>query len=193
MILYRDNLHRLNPPDWLVGAPDLVVRESEGGRYWAIGEPYLCGPQERNRWVDVGDGVSATIVGELDTTRLCRSQRWCETVCGPDLQSRLWTIPTPLGLDGSRTFRVAYGADYLPALTAEQSRVEDIARAARGALIAAGCSDEPFPMRIACAWTAELLSITNYVTPKVLGELALIDDVLVAATLYAAGGIKTDV
>lgn len=193
MILYRDNLPRLTPPDWLVGAPDLVVRESVGGRYWAIGEAYLCGPQERNKWVDVGDGFSATIVGALDARPLTRAQRWCETVCGPDLQSRLWTIPTPLALDGSRTFRVAYGADYLPALTPEQQRTEDIARAARGALIAAGCNDEPLPMRIACAWTAELLSITNYVTPKVLGELGLIDDVLVAATLYASGGIKTDV
>jgi hypothetical protein len=48
-------------------------------------------------------------------------------------------------------------------------------------------------MKIACAWTAELLSVTNHVTPRVLGELALIDDVLVAAVLYGAAGLSPNV
>jgi hypothetical protein len=48
-------------------------------------------------------------------------------------------------------------------------------------------------MKLACAWTAELLTITNYVTPRVLAELGLIDDVLVAAVLYGAAGLSPDV
>jgi hypothetical protein len=193
VILYRDNGNRLTPPDWIAGAPGLVVRESMAGRFWAIGESYLCGPQERNRWADVGDGFSATIVGNLDALRLKRDQQWCEVSTGPDLKMREWTIPKPLGYEGSRTFRVAYGPDYLPALTDEQKRCEDIARAARGALMAATLNGEPLPMKIACAWTAELLSVTNHVTPRVLGELALIDDVLVAAVLYGASGLSPNV
>jgi hypothetical protein len=193
VILYRDNQNRMDPPSWLVGAPDLVVRESITGRHWAIGDAYLCGPQERNKWVDVGDGFSATVVGELDCLKLSRAQRWCETATVPDMHLRQWSIPKPLSYEGGRTFRVAYGADFLPALTEEQTKTEAIARAARDALIAATLNGDPIQMKLACAWTAELLTITNYVTPRVLAELGLIDDVLVAAVLYGAAGLSPDV
>lgn len=189
MIVYRDKQRRLTAPSWLDGAPDLARREAADFNYWGIGEAYLCGEQPRADWQDVGDGYAACIVGTLNTERLHREQRWCDITHGPDMQGRRWTIPAPLTLAGERSFRVAYGADYLPKLTDTQRRTEEIARAARGALIAASDDDSGLPMATACAWTAGLLSVTNYVTPAVLGALGLIDDVLVAAVLYGAGGI----
>lgn len=190
MIVYRDKQRRLTAPSWLDGAPDLARRESADFSYWGIGESYLCGPQPHLEWSDVGGDYAATIVGDLSTERLHRAQRWCDITHGPDMQGRRWAIPAPLTLAGERAFRVAYGADFLPLLTIPQKRTEEIARAARGALIAASDDNSGIPMATACAWTAELLSVTNYVSPKVLAALGLIDDILVAAVLYGASGIK---
>ena len=98
-----------------------------------------------------------------------------------------------LSQSGERSFHVSYGPDFLPMLTDQQKRCEDIARAARGALMAATLDGQPLPMALACQWTAELLSITNHVTPKIVASLGLLDDALIGGVLYGSAGLSPDV
>lgn len=193
MILYLDKKDRKDPPDWLAGASDLCVRSSAEGRYWGIGDAFFIGPQPAAKWADLGDGVSACVINPLKCAPLVRSLPWCKTSETPDLFGRTWRYPLALSYGGERAFHVSYGPDFLPLLTDQQKRCEDIARAARGALMSATLDGEHLQMSLACAWTAELLSITNHVTPKVLAALGLLDDALIGGVLYGAAGLNPDV
>jgi hypothetical protein len=127
----------------------------------------------------------------MDPRDLVADQRWITTEPIADLSMRIWFTPCVLDKDGSRRFRTAYGADFLPALTPMQERCEAIANAARSALIAAHCDNVPIPMRQACAWAGELLSAVNHVTPAILGSLRLLDDALIGGVLYRAAGLPS--
>ena len=193
MILYLDKLDRKETPAWLEGAADLHCRQSTDGRFWGVGDAFFVGPQPTAKWADCGDGLSACVINPLDCGPLSRSLSWCKTGVTPDLYGRVWRYPVALSYGGERAFHVSYGPDFLPLLTDQQKHCEDIARAARGALMAATLDGQPLAMSLACAWTAELLSITNHVTPKILAALGLLDDALIGGVLYGAAGLNPDV
>lgn len=185
MIVYHDTTPdtRDTPPPWLVGAHDLHRRDAQGGRWWGVGaHPWLVGPQDTT-WHDLDDGWRCCLVGDLDPVALRRAQRWCDTEPAVDLHARRWAAPVILGDDGQPVFRVAYGEDFLPALTPEQQRAQEIAKAARQALSSGGI-DGPYARR----WAAGLLEITHHLHVQVIGKLTLLDDALVLSVLQPAAG-----
>ncbi len=104
---------------------------------------------------------------------------------GSDHGMRWWACPVILDADGRRAFRVAYGDNWMPALTPEQERAEAIAREARAALT--GGQDPG--TAVGCQWAAELLAMTHHLHPRVIAALHLMDDMLMAETLTIAAGL----
>lgn len=191
MILYRDSRasQRTNPPAWLEGAVNLQRRDadSDGVRWWGIGEGYRCGDQPSAQWNDLGEGWSFAVLSDLVPQALARNQSWCRTRPVADLKGRVWQAPCLLTLDGRRAFNVSYGGDdFLPVLTQEQHEIEAIARVAAEALINCHESGTELDMRAACAWASRMLALVNHVSPKALARGGLLDDGLVMTTLYAA-------
>lgn len=189
MILYEDTRanSRQGPPSWLVGAGELCQREGLGVplRWWGIGDPWLCGPQEHAAWHDLEDGWRVCLVGgRINPGILNRDQRWCDHGEAVDLQGNRWGAPIIIAEDGSPIFRVRYGKDFLPAKTPEQSRAEKVATAASGAIKSGALAS--MDMAVACQWAAELQATTKHVTTEVIAALGLMDDALVLSTLIAA-------
>jgi hypothetical protein len=177
-------------PPWLDGwkAPAehlaLCHRDSDAGHMVGAGDPLLmCQPA---KWKTLS---ADWLVGETERTVnagiLTRDQLWCDIEVVADLKETPWVAPRILNKAGGRAFRVAYGADWLPALSDEQARAEKIALAAREALLSAGSVDMP----IACQWAAELLCVTYHLHPQVFAAFALLDDRLVPEVLGAAAGL----
>lgn len=199
MILIADTKHadRTTPPSWLAGAPGLQRRDGVDGRWWGIGDGYLVGPQDRP-FLQLDDGWRVTLLDGFDPRTIARAQHWCPTRPVADLQGRVWFAPELLNQHGERIFRVSYGEDFLPALTPEQKRAQEIADAARQALITAAkeaANDDQrtgsgLPVSVAGRWAAELLALVNHVSVPVLGKLGLLDDALIGGVLLLATGLS---
>jgi hypothetical protein len=111
-----------------------------------------------------------------------RAHLWAEPVPVQDLQGRQWFAPKILNDAGQRAFSVAYGRDWLPALTPAQSRALAIATAAKTAFDGADDPDMP----TCCQWAAELLTVCHHLPVDAVGACAMLDDALVIGILAAA-------
>jgi hypothetical protein len=191
MILYEETKPREDaaPPAWLDGARDLQRRDGHQRRWWGIGSGVFVGEQPDAKWVPIGGGIKAAILKGFDPSALAIDQQWCPTTFASDLKGRSWVVPCVLSSSGDRQFRTSYGPDFLPALTPEQAKAEAVAKAARAALVASVADNTGLPMQLACRWSAELLATVNHISVDVVAGLGLLDDALVAATLYAASGL----
>ncbi len=146
-----------------------------------ISDPLLF--NEPKSWADLDGtwqvGASGGIYpGDLERIGLL----WCDTTEAADMRGRTWRAPVILTEDGGRAFRVAYGRDWLPALTPEQARAEKIAQEARTAM----ASPAGLTMQVACQWAAELLCVTYHLCPEAVAATNLLDDALVIDVLCAA-------
>ncbi len=148
-----------------------------------IGDPLLFAEPPRADWHAVGEGWDACLNGDVQPDGLLRSQRTYDLQSVMDLESRTWLAPVILTVGGDRAFRVAYGVDWLPALTIGQQRALAIAQEARTALLADGGEVSE---AMVCQWAAELLSLTHYIVPAVFARFALMDSVLAVGTLAVA-------
>ncbi len=154
---------------------------ADGLHMVGVGDPIVFSAPRL--WHDLADGwrVGLTPGAPFNPGALTRGQLWCDTVTVCDLKDRPWQVPRIRDSEGRRAFRVAYGRDWLPALTPEQARCEEIADAATHAL-AAGDT----PMSVGCQWAAELLAAANHISVEALAVLNLIDDRLVLGTISSA-------
>ncbi len=193
MICYRDTKphERSTPPPWLVGAHDLQQRDGVGipFRFWGIGSAWLVGEHPDKKWHALAGGWECCLVGGAEPELLTRAQRWCDTTVAVDLNANQWQAPRILSEDGTAVYRVAYGADWLPSLTPEQYRADDVAKAARAAMLVTKEGGPSPDQRAACQWTAELLCVTHHLDTSVIAALALLDDALVLTTISAACGL----
>lgn len=187
MIVYLDSLasDRSTPPPWLVGASGLCSRETGDGRLWGVGDAYCLGIPQGMPTEPIADGWSACVVSDAEVHRLRRAQLWCDTGSVLDIHGREWAVPIIRTPEGARAFRVAYGRDWLPALTPEQTRAEAIVDAASDALRAGGGIDMP----VACQWAAELLCMSSHLSPETIAALRLADEMVVLQTLAMACGL----
>jgi hypothetical protein len=164
----------------------LVHRETDKGHIVGVGDPLVW--TEPRRWVEIEDGWSVALVPGItfDPRHLVRLQGWADVLEVCDMQRRAWHAPVIRRKGGGRAFRVAYGKDWLPALTPEQERAEEICRAALDA------ANLETPMSVACQWAAELLSMTHHLTPSALAALALVDEVSAVGTLQVSASLEIE-
>jgi hypothetical protein len=164
----------------------LCHREGDGGHIVGIGSS-VAFPSPR-RWHALDDGWRVGLnAREFVPAAIERAQGWFDTESVDDLRGRRWSAPVILTREGSRAFRVTYGATWLPDLTPEQERAEKIAQAARVEILKAYAGhDADLEMATACQWAAELLALTHHLTPGVLGALGLMDDGLAMGVLRVA-------
>lgn len=196
MILYRDmkSGERLGPPEWLLDqdgnwAPGLQCRDDSGGRLWGIGDAYMVGPH-KGGWEDLAGGWQTRVVGTIDPTPLRRVERWVDAVPVDDLNGIIWMAPLILTPMGHRAFRVTFGRDFLPALTARQKRLLAITEEARSTLEKARDGGEGVDMTIGCQWAAELMSGIHYLTPEVIGANKILDEALTVSVLAASSSLS---
>jgi hypothetical protein len=190
VIRFRDTLSRSTPPPWLAGAENLHRRQSRCGELWACGDAlYLT---DAGPWRDIGDGYEVS--GPVESWEDYRKREdWAEFDIVTDLRGREWAAPRVIDAAGDRVFRVAYGPDFLPELTAEQYRMLDVAKAARDALTAGAAGTQDVPMTIACRWAADLLGVAYRLPVPAVAALAIMDDGLAAAVLATAVGAGVEV
>lgn len=191
MLVYQDNnaALRSSPPPWLDGALGLHARESldHGTRWWGIGNAHLVGPRDGGE--SLGDGWHVSVAAPINPQDFRRTLRWCRTVDSVDTAGRVWAAPVILNERGDRVILVAYGKDFLPALTAAQGRAVSIARAAREQLeTAQEMEDGGIDLSVAARWTAELLALTHHVDMGTLAALSLVDEELILSVLSAVTG-----
>jgi hypothetical protein len=193
MIIYRDSKphERSGPPPWLAGAMELYQRDGIGipFRFWGVGSPWLVGEHADRKWHSLADGWHCCMVDGPEPELLQRNQRWCDTDRAVDLGGNQWLAPRLLSEDGTAIYRVSYGADWLPSLTPEQYRADDVAKAARAALLVNKEGGPAPDQRAVCQWAAELLCVTHHLDTSVIAALSLLDDALVLTTLSAACGL----
>lgn len=194
MIVYEEQPLRESgaTPDWLEGADNLQRREGPGCRWWGIGSGAMVGPHEGAKWASIMPSFRAIVLRNFDPLTLSKNQRWCPVRQVADLKGRLWMAPCLLNGEGERQFNVTYGDDFLPDLTPEQTNAENIAKAVRTAINHANATDETenlgLPMAMACKAAAVALSLVNHIPFEAFGPLRLLDDALIAGTLYAISG-----
>jgi hypothetical protein len=177
VITYLDTTHTSACPPWLVGAQSIATAEGPHGRLWGAGDPWLlrctmADPEMDGDWRCRWDGVPEQL----------RKHLWAEPVPVEDLQGRKWRAPKILTSSGERAFSVAYGRDWLPALTPAQERALAIAKAAKTAFDGADYPDQP----TCCQWAAELLTVCHHIPVDAVGACAIMDDALVIKILAAA-------
>lgn len=164
----------------------LVHRETDAGHVVGVGDPLVWQPPRK--WFDVEDGWQVAMVPgvKFEPRWLVRAQGWADVEEATDMHGRTWLAPKIRSPGGRRAFRVAYGRDWLPALSDEQRRAEEICEAA---VNAAGADT---PMSVACQWAAELLCMAMHATPIALAVLALVDDVLAVETLRLSASLEIE-
>jgi hypothetical protein len=194
MICYRDRRKLDGPscPEWLAGwtpvaGHGVCHRDTERGHVVGVADPLLFSPPPRG-WFDIDQDWEAAPLGPINPGVLARDLLWCDSRPAQDLAERCWMAPVILTAGGERAYRVAYGPNWLPALTPAQDRAEKIARAAREALAGGGAD-----MAVACQWAAELLCITYHLHVSVIAHLALLDERLVPEVLGVAAGYDLEV
>lgn len=132
------------------------------------------------RWADLDGGWKVGLNSpRFDPRALVRSQGWADLNIARDMHGREWYVPVVRSAKGGRAYRVAYGRDWLPELTPEQARADEISEAAVSAILGGG----EFGMSVACQWAAELLSMAAHITPEVIAALVLMDDTLTVDVL----------
>ncbi len=187
-------------PAWLEGwepSRDTMLalchRDIPLGHMVGVGDPLTFAPPlPNNPWKPLDEGWNAVLLGKtLDPEPLARTQLWFDVAPTVDLHRRQWMAPRILTEDGRRAFRVSYGSNWLPALTPEQERAEEIAHAAREELKAGNNSGLEMP--VACQWCAEFLSLVYHLSPGVFSALALVDDVLAVGVLTVATGLNLSI
>lgn len=182
MIRYIDTRSRVDPPTWLAGAAGLQCTAHRDGALWGIGDPmglYV----EGGKWFDLADDYRVS--GSQDPREIARASAWYDRALAVDGSGQWWSVPRILNANGTRAFRVRYGADWMPALSPEQVRAEAIAKEARAALTGGGDLSVP----VACQWSAEMLSIASHITPEIIAAMGIMDDVLMAQVLALACGV----
>jgi hypothetical protein len=164
----------------------LVHRETDKGHVVYVGDPVIWTPPRAWHEAEEGWQVGAMPGITFEPRLLTRVQGWVDVGEAQDMHRRIWLAPHIRRPGGGRAFRVAYGRNWLPSLTPDQARSEEICAAAVDA------ANQDTPMAIACQWAAELLSMTHHVTPDVLAALALVDDALAVATLRVALSLEVE-
>lgn len=164
----------------------LVHRDTAEGHVVGVGDPLVWSPPRR--WQSVADGWEVSIVpgAKISPSALARVQIWCDVSAVEDLQRRPWFAPSIRRKGGGRAFRVAYGRDWLPELTPDQRRAEEICAAVQDAI------GQETPMTVACQWAAELLTMTHHLTTEAFAALALLDEPLVVGTLKISAALEID-
>ena len=182
MIIYRTT----GPcPDFLAGAPSLCSRIVEGGCLWGICDPILFSPPEAG-WVEVPCGRAA-LVGSPQDPPLARHIDGMPLNVARDRAGHGWAVPCILNQGGERSFVAAIGADWLPSLSAEQSRLYEVAKAARADLMrCADLPDDGLDAAVAARWCAELICAANYIDAGTLLALRLLDEALILSALMEA-------
>lgn len=189
MIRFRDTLSRPAPPPWLAGADSLHRRPSRDGELWMCGDALYM--TDAGPWRDIGDGYQ--VAGPVESWEDYRTRAdWAEFDTVTDLRGRKWAAPRVIDAAGDRVFRVAYGPDFLPELTAEQYRMLDVAKAARDALTAGERGTQDVPMNVACRWAADLLSVAYRIPVPAVAALAILDDGLATGILSVAIGADVE-
>lgn len=189
MIRFRDTKSRPSTPAWLAGAPDLVQRASLHGMLWGVGDALTL--DAGGVWHDLADGYA--VAGPVDAHEAYqRRQSWFTTVSVEDLSGRVWQIPRILDGNGDRAFRVSYGPDFLPSLTAEQYAMLEIAQAARDGVAASESGVQDVDMPTACRWVAAFLSVAYHLSAEAIGHLRILDDALVVGAIQAACGLRAE-
>lgn len=189
MIVYQDTQHgsRIGPPVWLAGAPNLCAREHRDGRLWGIGSPMLLGPPPDGVWQDIGNGYRVWLA-EVTPAELYRKCGWIDCIPVKSALGVIWMAPQILTPMGALAYRPALGGpDFLPMPTPEQKRAQDVAAAARDALIRAR-EGEAIPLAAACQWASVLLALASFVPPE-LFRCGLMDETLAMQTCLAAAGV----
>ena len=162
--------------------------------YSGVVDPVFWGIPETASWKDLEDGWQAADFGAAPWSPdidLCRLNHWSQCLPVEDARGRIWLAPIiRLPGDGGRAYSVAYaGPDFLPAPTPDQQVADAIASEAHAALSAAAAGGPGLPVRVACKWTARLLSLSHHVSPLTLAMLGLLDDALVKRVLMVAAGL----
>jgi hypothetical protein len=189
VIRFRDTHCRPAPPPWLIGGQDLIQRQGRDATLWALGDPITLGPD--GDWRPLGDGYE--VCGPVEqTSDYERGMPWLTCVPVEDMHGRTWLAPRVLDAAGERVFRVAYGPDFLPALSPQQYRLLDIAKAARDAMAAGESGTQDVPMSTAARWAAELLCAAYHLSPESIAALEILDDLLIAAVIGAAIGLSVE-
>lgn len=180
-------------PDCLQGwepraGAQLVHRETTSGHVVGVGDPLIWTEPAARAWADVGDGWQVALVpGTVFEPRLLtRVQGWADVGEVQDTHRRAWHAPKIRRPGGGRAFRCAYGRDWLPALTAEQIRAEEIVAAALEA------ANQDTPMAVACQWAAELLTMATHISVPAISALALMDETLACGTLALSASLEIE-
>lgn len=188
MIVYLHPSQTPQMPPWLLRfQPDspgveVVSRQTKHGHMVGIGDPLVfdCPPMEA--FAEVEDGWRAALIGDLSPVHLWRREGWHGTFPATSIMGEIWQAPKILSEEGARAYLVAFkGRDFLPSPTPEQARCEDIARAAREAILGAGIDMGP-----ACQWAAALLAAANAISEATVAELGILDTRLVVEVLSVA-------
>ncbi|MBA3622961.1 MAG: hypothetical protein H0W48_00525 [Methylibium sp.] len=195
MIVYLHPSLQPVTPAWLDGyepphgaSLGVCHRDTLRGHLVGIGDPMIfdCPPAET--FCDLDQGWSVAAVGRVEPWQIRRDQRWARTVTVEGIAGQTWQAPVILDAEGGRSFLVAYGGrDFLPMLTLEQRRCQEVADAARASLLTEG-GIEMGPA--ACRWAAVLLAATHHITADAIAALGLLDDRLVVEVLAAATGLN---
>jgi hypothetical protein len=197
VIIYRDQSHvsRKTPPAWLEGAANLQVRESAEGRLWGIGSPLVIQPAKR--WHDMDDGWQVGVVEAVDPRELLRDLSWATAKPVVGINGIVWMAPEILTPMGARAYTCPYGKNWIPQPTEPQTACEEVAKAAREALLAGFEAIDgeaqlhlSVPDEALCQWAAVLLSTTHYISPEALAVLGLMDQGLAIQTILIATSIK---
>lgn len=168
------------------GDAQLVHRETDKGHIVYVGDPLVW--NQPRLWQEAEEGWEVALVPGVpfQPALLARVQGWAGVSEVQDMHRRTWLCPMIRRPGGGRAFQVAYGRNWLPALTPEQTRAEEICAAALEA------ANQDTPMAVACQWAAELLSLTHHVTPAALACAALIDDTLAVEVLRVAASLSVE-
>jgi hypothetical protein len=156
---------------------------------WAVGDAMTL--DESGSWLNIGDGYAVAGPGD-EHAAYRKAQSWFMTEPVTDLTGRVWHIPRIIDGDGERVFRVAYGADFTPALTPEQYRMMDIAKAARDGIVASESGVQDVDMQMCCRWVADMLACAYHLPPAAIGALCILDDALVVGAMRASCQVNAE-
>lgn len=185
MIIY---FHRTasSPPPWLKNANNLSMRHLKDGYGYGIGPAFFIHNPPEDAVELEGGWKSYLTEDGCEPEFLVKENKWYSMAVAQDTNERNWTVPRILGENGNRAFRVAYGTDFLPKLTTEQSDLFETAQEARVQLkesFSGGKDFKPMDMQAACAWAAKFIQVTNHLNVEVMMKHGLLDDRLVIDAL----------
>ena len=138
-------------------------------------------PAAGTTWTPIADGWEIASDGRpFDPMSHIRATCFCKVVLVQDAHGRYWAAPMVLTRDGARSFPVAYGPGFKPALTPDQDQAVRVATELRGLLAAATGehgtgsidSDALMPM---VAWA---LTLTHHLSVETIGQQCLLDELL---------------